>query len=123
MLLTLYTAYSQFQDKDKNVDVNAIVDNYSLGEEYLDTSGKNGGLTWKNKKDRPWIVFSLLCIFIIEAIVLYSGLLMAIRVSKTPLQLFLHILFAVFLSVPYVFISTVLNTPAYESLLIPTNLI
>lgn len=109
---TLFTAYNDALYKDKNRNINAIVDDYEKDSE----KNQKKGLDWNRPKDRPWIILFLLSVFIVEVIILYSAIMMALRVSKTNLQLILHLIFAIFLSGPYVFLSTVLNTPAYESL-------
>lgn len=113
MIITLFTAYNYCLYKDKNRDLDAIVvDNYEKESE----KKQKGGLSWDKTQDRPWIILFLLSVFIIEVIILYSAIMMALKVSKTNLQLILHLIFAIFLSGPYVFLNTVLNTPAYDSL-------
>ena len=112
MIITLFTAYNYCLYKDKNRNLDTIVDNYEKDSEQK----QKKGLSWDKTQDRPWIILFLLSVFIVEVIILYSAIIMALRVSKTNLQLILHLIFAVFLSGPYVFLNTVLNTPAYDSL-------
>lgn len=114
MVLMTYMAYNYALYNDKNRDIDKIVDNYEKGSETA--SAASSGPSWDNAEDRPWIILFLLSLFIVEVIILYTAILIALRSSQSNLQLIVNLLFALFVSGPYVFFNVVFNSPAYVSL-------
>jgi len=96
MLLTLGAKYLY---SNKNRDVSPDFEMYDVGFDWNDV------LTWG-----PLILMDLF--------LLTFGLLMAIRLTKTRAvsEMALHVFFALFANVPYVFLNTIFNTPAYQTL-------
>jgi hypothetical protein len=77
-------------------------------------------LSWDNAEDRPFIV-AMVIVFIFEFVLLYFAILMAIRVSKTKTQLFLHLFAAIFFTLPYIVLNTIFETGAYRSLTVVSS--
>jgi hypothetical protein len=92
MLLTVGAKYLY---SDKNRDVSPDFEMYD-GDQ----------IDWK--KMWPFII--------IDLILLTFALMMAYKVSKNGKEAFLHGFFAIFTSLPYVFLNTVFDTPAFKTL-------
>ena len=101
MLLTLGAKYLY---KNKNRDVSPPFEMFD--EE----------LSWSNKKDWPKLLLLWAPIVIMDLIILGFAILMALRVAKNNKELILHLFFAIFANIPYAFICTVFNTPAFQTL-------
>ena len=102
MLLTVGAKYLYH---DKNRDVSPPFEMFN---------GKE--LSWSNKEDWPYLILLLAPIVIMDIILLYFGILMALRVASNNKELILHLFFAIFFDLPYVFFNTVFNTPAFKTL-------
>lgn len=68
-------------------------------------------------KTKPDMTLQLaIAILVFELVLLYFALSMAVQVSKTKKQLFVHVLMAALFTLPYVFYNVVFDTPAYQTL-------
>ena len=96
MLLTIGAKYLY---SNKNRDVSPDFEMYDVGFDWNDL------LKWGP-------------IIIVDLFLLTFGLLMAIRYTKNRAsgEFALHVFFALFTNLPYVFLNTIFNTPAYQTL-------
>jgi|694.fasta_scaffold125433_5 hypothetical protein len=102
MLLTIGAKYLY---SNKNRDVSPDFEMYDGNK-----------LDWNKESDRLSLIAMWAPIIIIDLILLYFAILMASRVAKNNKELILHGFSAIFMSLPYVFLSTVFDTPAFQTL-------
>jgi len=74
------------------------------------------GYQEKFKKGAELTVQAAIAILVFELALLYFAISMAVQVSKTKKQLFLHVVMASMFTLPYVFYNVVFDTPAYQTL-------
>lgn len=98
-MLISYNALQYALYKDKN-----------LNEKYQEKYQEK----YKNAHEIT-IQFAII-LLVFELVLLYFALSMAVQVSKSKKQLFVHIMMATLFTLPYVFYNVVFETPAYQTL-------
>jgi hypothetical protein len=122
MLLT-YTAYRYALEQDKNRDLTPEPFNAEADPNKANSDKANSDQD-KDKRPPPprWMVYTVLGLtFLIELAMLYIAVPMAFRIAQSRAQLFLHLFFAITATPAYLFVATVFQTDAYDTLLVPPS--